>query len=140
AYLRLAQGRGDEATSLLRQALAEYDRLRLALAAVRAQHQLARTLARVEAPKSQVIRAYEEALRRAEACRRGDLVAKLERELGAIDADLVSRHLFRRVRGHGVPEAVSSLSEGTSESATVLCLELAGFEGFCQGLDPEAVM
>jgi class 3 adenylate cyclase len=140
AYLRLAQNRAEEAATLLRQALAEYDRLRLALAGARTQHQLARTLARIRVPKGQVIRAYEEALRRAEACRRGDLVAQLERELGGIDPELVSKHLFRRVRGHGAPEGVSSLNEGSSDAATVLCLELVDFEGFCQGLDPAAVM
>src|SRR5207245_6469166 len=35
---------------------------------------------------------------------------------------------------------LSSLHEGTSESGTILALELAHFEQFCQGLDPEAVL
>jgi class 3 adenylate cyclase len=138
--LRQAQGRTDEALALLRQALASYDELNQPLVATRAQFELARVLAATQAPVRLVVRAYQDALGRAEACRRGDLVALIEQELGNIDPEALSRHVFRRVRGHGAPEDTSSLNEGTSESATVLSLELAHFEQFCQGLDPEAVL
>src|SRR5205823_11599220 len=60
--------------------------------------------------------------------------------LKSIDEEAHARHVFRRVRGGGAPEDTSSLSSGVSEPLSVLSLELVGFENFCQGLDPEAVM
>jgi serine/threonine protein kinase/class 3 adenylate cyclase len=138
--LRLAQGRRDEAMQLLRQALAGYDELNQPLVATRTQLELARAMAETQTPVRLVVRAYQDALQRAEACRRGDLVAKIEEELHDIDPEVHSRHVFRRVRGHGAPEDTSSLHEGTSESVTILSLELVHFEQFCQGLDPEAVL
>ncbi len=138
--LRLAQGRRDEALQLLRQALVAYDELHQPLIATRTQFELARALAATEAPVRLVVRAYQDALQRAEACRRGDLVARIEEELCGIDQEAHYKHVFRRVRGHGAPEDTSSLHVGTSESATILALELAHFEQFCQGLDPEAVL
>jgi class 3 adenylate cyclase len=140
ARLRLEQGRRDEAVQLLRQALAGFDELHQPLIATRAQFELARALAATQAPVRLVVRAFQDALQRAEACRRGDLVAQIEEELQAIDQEVHWKHVFRRVRGHGAPDDTSSLHEGTSESATVLCLELSHFEQFCQGLDPESVL
>ena len=96
--------------------------------------------AKAKAPKSQIIRAYEEALRRERgvpARRPGgeDRTRAGGRRFGAgVEAPVPAGG------GHGVPEAVSSLNEGSSDAVTILCLELAEFEGFCQGLDPESVM
>jgi class 3 adenylate cyclase len=140
ARLRQAQGRHDEALQLLRQALARYDELRQPIEATRTQFDLARALARTKSPARLIVRAYEDALQRAECCRRADLVEQIERELQGLDEESHWRHVFRRVRGHGAPESTSSLNSGTSEALTVLFLELADFESFCQGLDPEAVL
>jgi serine/threonine protein kinase/class 3 adenylate cyclase len=140
ARVRQAQARPDEAIQLLRQALARYDELRQPIEATRTQLELARALAQTKSPKRLIVRAYEEALQRAEGCRRADLVEQIETELQAIDEETHWRHVFRRVRGHGAPESTSSLNSGTSEALTVLFLELADFESFCQGLDPEAVL
>jgi class 3 adenylate cyclase len=140
ARLRQAQGRHDEALQLFRQALARYDELRQPIEATRTQLDLARALARTKSPARLIVRAYEDALQRAESCRRADLVEQIETELQALDEETHWRHVFRRVRGHGAPESTSSLNSGTSEALTVLFLELADFEAFCQGLDPEAVL
>jgi serine/threonine protein kinase/class 3 adenylate cyclase len=140
ARVRQAQGKPEEALQLLRQALARYDELRQPIEATRTQFELARALAQTKSPKRLIIRAYQEALQRAEGCRRADLVEQIETELQALDEETHWRHVFRRVRGHGAPESTSSLNSGTSESLTVLFLELADFEAFCQGLDPEAVL
>jgi class 3 adenylate cyclase len=140
ARVRQAQGKPDEALQLLRQALAQYDELRQPIEATRTQLELARALAQTKSPKRLIIRSYQEALQRAESCRRADLVEQIETELQALDEETHWRHVFRRVRGHGAPECTSSLNSGTSEALTVLFLELAEFESFCQGLDPEAVL
>jgi serine/threonine protein kinase/class 3 adenylate cyclase len=140
ARVRQAQGKPDEAIQLLRQALVKYDELRQPIEATRTQLELARALAQTKSPKRLIVRAYQEALQRAEGCRRADLVEQIETELQALDEEAHWRHVFRRVRGHGAPESTSSLNSGTSESLTVLFLELADFESFCQGLDPEAVL
>ncbi len=140
ARVRQAQGKPDEAIQLLRQALLKYDELRQPIEATRTQLELARALAQTKSPKRLIVRAYQEALQRAEGCRRADLVEQIETELQALDEEAHWRHVFRRVRGHGAPESTSSLNSGTSESLTVLFLELADFESFCQGLDPEAVL
>jgi class 3 adenylate cyclase len=140
ARVRQAQGQHDEALQLLRQALARYDELRQPIDATRTQLELARVLAQTKSPTRLIVRAYQDALQRAESCRRADLVEQIETELQAIDEETHWRHVFRRVRGHGAPESTSSLNSGLSESLTVLFLELADFESFCQGLDPESVL
>ena len=138
--LRRAQGRSEEAVQMLRQAVAGYDTLHQQAEGARAQLELARALAEARAAPRLVVQALEEALRRAEAGRRGDLVESIEEELRGVDEEALWRHVFRRVRGHGAPEATASLSSGTSEMATVLFLSLKDFVPFCQGLDPEEVM
>jgi class 3 adenylate cyclase len=138
--VRRAQGRPEEAVTLLRQAVAGYDNLRQQAEGARAQFELARALAEMRSPPRLVVQTLEDALRRAEACRRGNLVEEIEEELRDTDEEAHWRHVFRRVRGHGAPEATASLSSGTSEMATVMFLNLQGFVPFCQGLDPEEVM
>jgi serine/threonine protein kinase/class 3 adenylate cyclase len=140
ARVRQAQDRHDEALQLLRQSLARFDELHQPIESTRTQLELARALAHTKSPTRLIVRAYQEALQRAEACRRADLVEQVETELQAVDEETHWRHVFRRVRGHGAPESTSSLNSGTSESLTVLFLDLADFEAFCQGLDPESVL
>jgi serine/threonine protein kinase/class 3 adenylate cyclase len=139
---RLLRERGfdQEALQLLRQALAHYDQKRAFVEATRTQFEVARTLIAGGAATRLVVEALQDALQRAEACRRGDLVERIEEELRGVDEEAHWRHVFRRVRGYGSPEGTASLSEGTSEPATVLFLNLKGFVPFCQGLDPEQVM
>ncbi|MBI1914693.1 MAG: protein kinase [Planctomycetes bacterium] len=139
---RLLRERGfhQEALPLLRQALAHYDQKRAFIEATRTQFEVARTLAEDGAATRLVVEALQDALQRAEACRRGDLVERIEEELRGVDEEAHWRHVFRRVRGHGSPEGTASLSSGISEPATVLFLNLKGFVPFCQGMDPEQVM
>ena len=140
ARLRGEEGAHDKALRLLRQALTHYDAAHQRIEATRTQLEIARMLAASSAVARVVTEALQDALHRAESCRRGDLVEAVEEELRDVDEEAHWRHVFRRVRGHGAPEATASLSSGTSEPATVLFLNLHGFVPFCQGLDPEQVM
>ncbi len=140
ARVCVEQAAHDEALHLLRQALAHYDGTHERIEAARTQLEIARALSAARSPSRLVLQALEDALQRAEACRRGDLVEAAQEELRGVDEEAHWRHVFRRVRGHGAPEATASLSTGTSEPATVLFLNLQHFVPFCQGLDPEQVM
>src|SRR5205823_1304392 len=139
-HARPEQGRHEEALRLLRQARAHYDETRQFIEAARTQLDIARTLADDGSPTRLVVEHLQDALHRAEACRRGDLVERIEEELRGVDEEAHWRHVFRRVRGRGAPEGTASLSSGLSEPATVLFLNLKGFVPFCQGMDPEQVM
>src|SRR5262249_44296201 len=138
--IRRTQGRFDEAEQLFRQALAYYDNANRHAEAARTQLELARTALAADQPRSLVLEAFLDALQRAEACRRSDLVCTIEEELKAVDEEAHWRHIFGRVRGRGHPEDTSSLREGRSEIASVLFLNLHQFVTFSQGLDPEEVM
>jgi len=127
-------GRRDEAMHLLRQALVQFDSLHLPIEATRTQFELAQAMAEAKAPGRLVVRALQDALQRAEACRRGELVARIEESLKAIDEEAHWRHIFRRVRGHGAPDDTTSLNSGVSEPVSILSLELVDFESYCQGL------
>jgi class 3 adenylate cyclase len=140
ARVRMAQGKMEDAQHLLRQALAQFDSLNLPIEATRTQFELAQAMAEAKAPGRLVVRALQDALQRAEACRRGELVARIEESLKAIDEEAHWRHIFRRVRGHGAPEDTTSLCSGVSEPVSILSLELVDFESYCQGLDPEEVL
>jgi class 3 adenylate cyclase/predicted Ser/Thr protein kinase len=138
--IRRAQGRFDEAEQALRDGLTWCEAGGRFVDAVRTQLELARTLQAAGAPSRQVTQAYEDALRRAEAHRRPDLVAVLDEELRAASEEAYWRHAFRRSRGHGHPDDTAPLSQGESETATVLFLNLLRFVPFSQGLDPEEVL
>jgi class 3 adenylate cyclase/predicted Ser/Thr protein kinase/Tfp pilus assembly protein PilF len=102
--------------------------------------EIARTLRDGGAPTPLVTRAFGEALRRAEEARLDPLVRDIELEFHEADVEAYQRHLYQRARGFGVEEDSPSLMEGTSESATVLFIDLPGFAEVSHGLDPEAVL
>jgi class 3 adenylate cyclase/tetratricopeptide (TPR) repeat protein len=134
------QGNTAESERLLRQALAHFDKIADYLEATRTQLEIARTLRAGQAPKQLVIEALLDALTRAEECRRPGLVRTVEEELKGIDEEAHWRHVFRRSRGRSAGLDTSSLTEGVSELASVLFLNLKGFVAFCQGMEPEEVM
>ncbi len=130
----------DESEKLLRAALAHFERTADYIEAARTQLEIARTLAEAHRPHQMIASAFLDALRRAEACRRTDLVRAVEEELKAVDEDAHWQHVFHRVRGRGITADTSSLTEGESEVTTALFLNLESFVPFCQGLDAEEVM
>jgi class 3 adenylate cyclase/tetratricopeptide (TPR) repeat protein/predicted Ser/Thr protein kinase len=138
----LARRQGDFATAerLLRQALAHFDHIGDGLEGTRTQREIARTLAGAGAISGLVSSAYLNALKRAEACRRTHLVRAIEEELKGVDDQTYWRHAFERVRGRLADSSTASLTDGTSEVATALFLNLRGFIPFCQGLTAEEVM
>lgn len=138
--LRSIQGRHDEAGRLLHQALTRFDATRYEAAAARTQLEIARALQAAGAMKRLVTQAFVDALRRAEVCRRTNLVRLIEEELKNADEEAHWQHVFQRARGRGVPEDTGSLVAGVTEAASVLLLNLRGFLVFCQGLDGEEVM
>jgi class 3 adenylate cyclase len=125
---------------LLRRALAHFDAIADYSNATRTQFEIARTLAASDAVRQLITDAYLEALRRAEDCRRTELVSVIEEELRGIDEEAHWQHVFRRVRGQTACIATSSLAEGVSEEASVLFFSLKAFMSFCKGLEPEEVM
>jgi class 3 adenylate cyclase len=138
--IRRAQSRFNESEQALRASLAQCEANGRFVDAVRTRLELARTLQAGGALPRQVTQAYQEALQQAEALRRADLVAVIDEELRAADEEAYWRHAFRRSRGHAHPEDTAALGKGTSETATVLFLNLHQFVPFSQGLDPEEVM
>jgi class 3 adenylate cyclase len=138
--LRHAQGQHDDALLLLRQALASYEAQGRHLEATRTQLDLARVLAAAQVPQRMVVRAYQDAASRAEACRNDELIELIDQELECIDEEAFWRHAFERTRSTAAPLFKGSLHRGTSEVGSILCLELADFEPFCRGLQPEAVL
>jgi class 3 adenylate cyclase len=138
--IRRAQSRFNDSEQALRAALVQYEANGRSVEAVRTRLELARTLQAGGASPRQVTQAYLEVLQQAEGLRRADLVAVIDEELRAADEEAYWRHVFRRSRGHGHPEDTAALGKGTSETATVLFLNLHQFVPFSQGLDPEEVM
>src|SRR5262249_33242141 len=134
------KGNFDESEDLLRRSLAHFDRTAGYFEAARIQLEIARTLSEADGVPQLVTAAFLEALRRAEACRRTELVRVVEEELMGVDEQAHWEHVFHRVRGRGVTMDTASLVDGKSELATALFLNLEAFAAFCQGLDPSEVM
>jgi class 3 adenylate cyclase len=134
------QGKSMEALRLLREALAYFDRTADYLEGTRAQLEIARTLVVEGAPSQLITSAFREALRRAEVCRRPELVRIAEDELCAVNEEAHAQHVFERTRSRAATTDTSSLMDGVSEVATVLVLNLRGFIPFCQGMEPAEVM
>jgi class 3 adenylate cyclase/tetratricopeptide (TPR) repeat protein len=134
------QGNYQESEQLLRQALAHFDRTADFAEGTRTQLEIARTLAAAGTIGQLVTGAFLEALQRAEGCRRTALVRVIEEELKGIDEEAHWQHVFQRVRSRAAAIDTSSLSDGASEVATALFLNLRGFMPFCQGMEPEEVM
>ena len=147
AYARQVQGivarrrgRHEEAESLLRRALAHFDDAADYGVAARTQLEIARTLLASGALRPLIVSAFLDALRRAEGCRRTDLVRAAEEELKDVDHDTYWGHIVRRLRGRAATMDTDSLIDGSSEVATVVVVNLKGFLPFCQGKEPEEVM
>lgn len=140
ARLAHARGRHEDAGLLLREALAAFDKHRLGLYAARVQLDLARSLAASGVPTHMVVRAYSEALSRAEACRADALVRAIDQELEALDEETFWRHSYERVRSTAAGLARSGLHEGVGEVVSIVRLEMADFEAFAADMDPETVL
>jgi class 3 adenylate cyclase len=138
--VRRGQGRCDEATRKLRAALSYFESTGDAAEEARTLWEIARTQREAADQSPLITRAFLEALERAEASRRPGLVKAIEEELQEVDHEAYFRHLYRRVRGHGLGEEASSLGEGASEVVTVMVVDLRGFAEYAQGQDPEAVL
>jgi class 3 adenylate cyclase/Flp pilus assembly protein TadD len=129
-----------EAERKFRLALGHFETTEEADETVRAYWEIARTLRDSGAPSPVVTRAYTEALRRAEATRLDPLVRDVEQDLRELDVEAYQRHIYKRARGFDIDDDSASLTEGSSEVATVLFVDLPGFSEFSHGLDPEAVL
>jgi class 3 adenylate cyclase len=135
-----ARERYDESTRALRQALAYFDDVRERAETARTQLEIARTVRAADHPKPLVTQEFLIALEGAEACRRVRLVREIEEELEAVDPEALLRHVYRRARGRRVTEDTTSLLSGTSEVATVLCIDVEGAAACSREGDPEVVL
>lgn len=140
ARLAALQGNTSEALRLLHESIAWMDDNGKDSDAARIQLEIARTLRAAQEVPDLVTQAYLDALHRAEDCRRENLVRAIEQELRGHDVEAYAEHVFRRVRGPSVTGDTGSLSEGASETATCLFVNLSGFISYCQGLDSGEVM
>src|SRR5262249_3755358 len=152
--VRRSMGDFAEARRLLQQALQGFDQLKMLADGARTQLELARTLStapastpptrsgafRVGSPARQVTQAFLDALDRAEASRRPELVREAEAELQTVNELEYWKHLYHRVRGRGVEIDTTSLVTGETDVATAVFLNLREFVAFSQGLDAEEVM
>jgi class 3 adenylate cyclase len=138
--VRRDQGRHAESEGLLRSALSHFDDTAERAEAARTQLEIARTRLAAHGPGPLVSQEFQQALLRAESCRRSVLVRRVEVELEAVDREAFCTHAYRRVRGRGIDEDASSLTTGSTAIATILFLDLQGFTRYSQGMDPETVM
>jgi serine/threonine protein kinase/class 3 adenylate cyclase/uncharacterized protein HemY len=132
--------RWQEAERKFRLALEHFENTQEIAETIHAYWEIARTHRDSGAPAPLVTRAYIDTLRRAEAARLDPLVRDVEQELHEVDVESYLRHIYRRARGFGIDEDSPSLMEGTSETATVLFVDLPGFSTYSHGLDEEAVL
>ncbi len=121
--IRRSQGRYDEATRRLRAALAWFEASGAAGEVARTLWELARTQRADGARPPLLTRAYLDALVRAEASGRTDLVHAVEEELREVDHEAHTLHLLRRARG---PWAEDLAGGTTAEVVTLLALALDG--------------
>jgi class 3 adenylate cyclase len=138
--IRRAQGRWEDATRKLRAALVYFENAPDHAEAARTLWEIARTQRTAGYQPPLLTRAFEDALERAEACRRDELVAAIEEELREVDPEAYLRHLYRRVRGRGLREDTPTLAPGTQEVLTILFLELHGLDEYGRDLNPESVL
>ncbi|MGL4550301.1 MAG: tetratricopeptide repeat protein, partial [Gemmataceae bacterium] len=129
-----------EAEGRLREALEHFESTNEGDDAVRAVWELARVQRDRKAPPALVSRSYEVALERAEGLRHDPLVRSIEREFHDVDAEGYLRHIYRRARGFDIDHDDPSLMEGDAQSATVLFVDLPGFNEYSQGMSPQAVL
>jgi class 3 adenylate cyclase len=134
------RGQWDESLRALHTALESWQETKVTTEVARTRLERARTLAAAGEPAALVIQTLREALRSAEACRRAELVERIETELRCLDPEAYWSHLFQRVRGRAVTEGATSLLSGSRETGTVLYLDLKGSTEYALGRDPEDVM
>jgi class 3 adenylate cyclase len=130
----------EEAARSLRAALAHFEEVGERDEAARIQWDLARTLHAADLPSPLVVRAYREALTRAEECRQTMLVRDVEAEFQEVDPEAYLRHVYQRVRGLSPEEDRPTLGFAVTEVATLLLLDLPDFASAAAGRDPEAIL
>ncbi|MBY0228605.1 MAG: tetratricopeptide repeat protein, partial [Gemmataceae bacterium] len=140
AMILRQQEKWSEAESKLRGALEHFETAREEDDAVQAWWERARIERDRGAPSALVSRCYAQALARAEGLRHDPLVRGIEREFHDVDPEGFLRHIYQRARGWSIDADDPSLMEGTTESATVLFIDLPGFSEWSQGMDPQAVL
>jgi class 3 adenylate cyclase/uncharacterized protein HemY len=132
--------RWDDATVALRAARTHFEDAGEGVEVARTLFESARVHAAADEPKPLVVRALHEALTAAEACRRAELVRRIEEELMAVDPAAYYARAYRRVRGRAVAEDAASLIDGVRETATVLFLDLQGSSELARFRDPGEMM
>jgi tetratricopeptide (TPR) repeat protein/predicted Ser/Thr protein kinase len=140
AALLRAEGRHEEVHLLLQKARAAYEERHRVLEAARTQLELARALAAANVPQRMVVRAFQDALSRAEECRHDGLVREIDQELESLDEEAHWRLLYERVRNTASPLFPAALNVGAGEVISVICLEFADFEEFCRGQEADALL
>jgi class 3 adenylate cyclase len=138
----ILQRQGDhvEAKKALRASLEHFTRTGEPAEEARTQWEIARMTRAAGEPRPLITREYASALAMAETCRRAGLVWGIGEEFKVVNPEKYYSHVFRRVRGRGIPDSTDSLIDGTSEPITVLFLDLKDSTSY--GLDnpPEVVM
>jgi class 3 adenylate cyclase len=127
-----------EAERALNESLRHFEAYRERAEAARTQLELARTFRAQKSPLTS--NALQEALERAEDCRRDVLVREIENELKEVDEAAYYRHIHKRARGRNAPAETSSLLTGVRETATVLFLDVQGSTEYARSRDPEVIM
>ena len=106
----------------------------------RTQWEIARLSRAAGEPRPLTTREYLAALDIAEACRRAHLVRGIDEELEDVNAEAHFARVFRRARGRGMPDETDSLISGTTETLSVLFLDIQGSTSYALDTPPEVVM
>jgi class 3 adenylate cyclase len=133
-------GRFDEAKSKLRAALDHFTEVGEKAEQALSQWEIARLDRDSGQPRPLVTREFLNALTLAESSRRDHLVREIGEELKSVNPEAQARHIFRRVRGRGMPDDTDSLVSGISEPLTALFLDLKGSTAYALNTAPEVVM
>jgi class 3 adenylate cyclase len=128
----------DQAERNLNESLRYFDTYCEHAEAARTQLEIARTL-RLQG-SSLTTSAMQDALSRAEDCRRDLLVREIENELREFNEIAYYHHIHKRVRGRNASVETSSLLTGLRETATVMFLDIEGSTEYARSRDPEIIM
>jgi class 3 adenylate cyclase len=134
------RGQYEEAGRALRLAMAHFEEVGERDEAARIQWDIARTLHAAALPSPLVVRAYRDALTRAEECRQTLLVRAIEAEFQEVDPEAYLRHVYQRVRGLSPEEDSPTLGSAATEVVTLLLLDLPDFATAAAGRNPDAVL
>jgi hypothetical protein len=124
----------------LRDAVVYFQQQRELPELARTQLEVARTYRAMGESGEPAVEALRVALGTAEASRRPQVVRVVEQELRAVNAAAYYARLHRRVWGADAGTEAASLISGTSESATVLFLDIKGSTVFTRDHDPAEVL